>query len=221
MKIESSILKFKDEIALLNPMASGFIFNYNNWEKGFKYDKSFIELFKKYDNKEINRLIVLNSFRDYFKTKRLNCYIPFLLAMIWGHGPSGYGPSRTNKYFSSKSNLTHIRKAMQLFEMKNIYQAYAELLEVTGLNVSFASKVAYFASLALNIKEYPLIFDRRVASSLVSLFIDNKISKLISVSPNTDLESYKNYNILIHKWAKQIGVDADKIEWFLFNEDLK
>jgi len=221
MTNESSLLKYKREIGLLKPMESGFVFNYRRWNIGYDYDKNYIDLFKDFDSKEITRLDVIHSFRQYFEKKNENCFIPFLLAMIWGYGKSGFGPHRTNKYFVSENNRSHIKKAMELLSSKAVYEAYAELLLINGLNVSFASKITYFAGRALDLHEYPLIFDNRVANSLVSIFIGNEISNLVSVNPKTDLESYKRYNSLIHKWAREINVEADNIELYLFNENLK
>src|ERR1035437_7946999 len=124
---DAAIYEFREEIAQLSPMDSGFVFDYKRWKNAFEYDKNFIDLFKDFDKKEITRLDVINSFKLYFEIKNQNCFIPFLLTMIWGYGKSGFGPHRTNKYFSSQDNLNHIENAMTLLSSRNLYEAYEEL----------------------------------------------------------------------------------------------
>lgn len=39
----------------------------------------------------------------------------------------------------------------------------------------------------------------------------------LNISPSNKYEDYKGYNMLIHRWAKELKVEAENIEMFLFN----
>ena len=44
------------------------------------------------------------------------------------------------------------------------------------------------------------------------------MSKLFKITPSDKFEDYKDYNILMHKIAKDSSLEADAIEMFLYEQ---
>jgi hypothetical protein len=80
--------------------------------------------------------------------------------------------------------------------------------------------VLYFATRACSdISEYALIFDIRVARSMIELTAPKELCDLVSISPKTDFKNYIKYIQLLHKWAEEMKVNADAIEMFLWDHN--
>jgi len=207
------ILKYKKQIQVLNPLSdSKFIYDCNRWQQLHSDYKSLVMDF---GNKEITRKDVVTSFKQFNRGEKHFLY-PFILTMIWGFGNSGYGTYRTNKYLQSNVNKDIIESAFINVAQQNVEKAYGLLMQINGLNVSYVSKLLYFATRATNQQDYTLIFDLRVARSLVKL-LNPEISKILNISPSTNYINFQNYNKLIHQWAKELNVEAENVEMFLFN----
>jgi hypothetical protein len=207
------ISKYKKKIQELNPLEdSKFKYDSNKWSK-LNIDEK--ELVVSYENKEITRKEVINAFDEYFQGKKEYLY-PFTMTMIWGFADTGYGTYRTNKFLSSNQNKTNIRDAFKAIAEGNSNDAYHLLMKVNGLNVSYVSKLLYFGTRARKQDDYALIFDIRVARSLVRIFDKDGISGLLNISPSSKYTDYENFNKLIHRWAKELKVEAENIEMFLF-----
>lgn len=209
------IYKYKKQIQELNPLEdSGFIYDSNRWSKLNKEAKKLVFA---YENKVINRKDVIEAFTQYYEGKK-DCLFPFILTMLWGFADTGYGTYRTNKYLGSTINRNNIESAFNEIKEKNIEKAYKLLMKIEGLNVSYISKLLYFATKSRKHKNYALIFDIRVARALVKVFdSDCDISGLLNISPSNKYKDFDNYNKLIHRWAKELNVEAENIEMFLFN----
>ena len=173
-------------------------------------------LVKHLENKSITRKDVFEYYKSYFSSNSRDASLPFLVTMLWGFGTNGYGAYRTNKYFGTAENINLINTAFEELKMHNISNAYSLLMQIKGLNISYISKVLFFATKTLGIENYTLIFDIRVARALVDLEAGAEISKILNITPSDKFEDYERYNRLIHKTANELNVEADALEMFLF-----
>lgn len=202
-----------EKIRSLNPLEkSVFMYQTSKW---LGLNEEFKSLITSFENEKITRAHIIQAFEDYYLNK--GSYIrPFLLTMVWGFANSGYGNFRTNKYLSETKNLAFIKRAIDEVKDNNIEQAFNSLNEIKGLGVSFISKVLYFASRAAKIEQYALIFDIRVAKSLVQLTTPKEVFQVLNISPSNKYEDYKKYNDYVHSLASKYNLEAESIEMFLF-----
>lgn len=195
-------------------MAQGFKYNETKWQQLSSENKILVSDF---ENKNISRDDVVKAFNNYYSGNG-DYMSAFLLTMIWGFGDTGYGAFRTNNFISTAENLQLIKRGIDLAKEDNLEIAFQSLMKIRGLGISYATKVLYFATRAAHKQDYAIIFDNRVAQSLVRLYANNEIAAILNVSPSSKFEDYQKYNMLIHQAAKQFGVEADAIELFLFNQ---
>ena len=170
-----------------------------------------------FENNPISRSHVLEAYKDYFDN-RVNIIRPFLLTMIWGFSDNGYGTYRTNKYLSNLENHKLIQTAFEAVNKEEIEKAFRALKKIEGLGISYISKILYFAGRAKGIKNYPLIYDIRVARSLLMLSTPKDVVELLEVYPSSKFKDYEKYNKMIHGWAEQYNLNAECIEIFLFDQ---
>ena len=135
--------------------------------------------------------------------------------MIWGYDGPGYGPFRVNN-FMSKANINLIQAAFDHIKSRNRESAFNRLKGIKGLGVSFISKIMYFAGKANKELEYPLTFDIQVANALVSLVADGQLKGMVKTSPINTFEAYAAYNTQMHRWARELDIQADQLEFFIF-----
>ncbi|MEX2484160.1 MAG: hypothetical protein WED10_06365 [Brumimicrobium sp.] len=172
---------------------------------------------KDFENKSISRSQVLKAYKDYFNTNG-NIIRPFLLTMIWGFSDNGYGTYRTNKYLTNPENHKLIKTAFEAVNNEEIEKAFKALKKIEGLGISYISKILYFAGRAKGIKNYPLIYDIRVARSLLLLSTPKEVVELVEVYPSSKFKDYNKFNEMIHGWAKKYNLKAECIEIFLFDQ---
>lgn len=215
MNNKTIISSFLAQIKELKPLKQEFIYNPIKWNK---LESNFKLLIKKYENISVTRSDIIKSYEEYYMGK-VSYIKPFLLTMIWGFADIGYGNHRTNIYLNDKFNLNIIKSSLDLAKNNKVEKAFNELKKIKGLGISYISKVLYFASRGARINEYCLIFDIRVAESLVKLSTLNSIFEIIKVYPSDKFRDYEKYNQLIHQLAKVHSLDSDAIELFLFNQE--
>jgi hypothetical protein len=210
MIIQEHISKIKQ----LKPLTTGCVYKTAKWEN---LDGEHKEIVRDFENKWVSRADVIKSFEDYYSDK--NGYMrAFLLTMIWGFEDAGYGTYRTNNYILIPENVEKINVAFEAVKSNDIKRAFKTLKSINGLGISYLSKVLYFATRGLGMTEYSLIFDIRVARSLVQLTAPAVVFELINIYPSDKYEDYQKYNAMIHYYAKQYNVEAESIELFLFNQ---
>ena len=204
-------------INALKPMEVGFEYKTSAWQLLKEEHKVLVNEF---EGKEVNRGAIIQAYKDYYKNK-INVLKPFLLNMIWGYADTGYGNYRTNNYLVSKEGKVQtdsIKNAIDLAQAYKIKEAYKTLNQIKGLSISFISKVLYFATKAADAnKEYALVFDIRVASSLIKLTTPKEVFDIVTVYPSAKYDDYEKYIALIHQLAKTNNLEADAIEMFLFD----
>ena len=210
------IFQYKKEIKKLKPLEGGCTYHSQRWAKEIS-NKKLLAIVSKYSNTYVCRETIINSFKELFDAQE-DYRVPFLLTMIWGYDSTGYGPFRTNAFLSDSQNLSIIKSSFHAVKVNDIDTAFVELSKIKGLSISYISKLLYFAGRGKGLEDYPLIFDIRVATSLVKLASDGVFNKLIKVQPSNKLDDYKAYNKLLHGWAKKMRVSGDQIEFFLFEQ---
>lgn len=171
-----------------------------------------------YESREIKRSDIIDAFEEYYK-KPNSDDIPFWLTMIWGYGKTGYGNARVQRYYADSTNREAIKKALEYVKSDQLEEAFTLLLNIPYLGISFASKLLYFASRGVGYEIYPLIFDARVAESLVKLFVPTGLQDIFKVAPSDSFESYKKYYTFIHKIAGVYALEADTIEHYLYDRE--
>lgn len=191
----------------------------------FKYDKvrwqylqvDFSSSISHFENKDISRQDVVNAYKDYYDNE-IVWEIPFLLTMIWGFADTGYGTYRTNNYLSKESNHVLIREALEAVYKRELEIAFHKLKKIKGLNISYISKILYFATRGCDYDEYALIYDIRVARSLIKLTTIPEVFEIVEITPSTKFKDYIKYNARMHKWSKELDVSAECLELFLFDQ---
>lgn len=182
-----------------------------------KLNPNFTNFIIEFEDLEISRQDVINSFKKFYSGE-VTWEKPFLLTMIWGFADTGYGTYRTNNYISEEINHSYIKKSFEAINNNDLELGYKSLKLIKGLNVSYISKILYFATKACNYEEYALIYDIRVAKSLVKLTTLPEIFEIIQINPSSKFSHYKMYNSLIHKFSKELNFDAESLELFLFEQ---
>jgi len=195
---------------------SSFMYNADRW-KGL--NNNYKDLLKDFENKKNTRNDVINTFIDYYNNK-CDFMKAFLLCMVWGFSDTGYGTHRTNKFIETDNNKSLIKSALDHInrnEIDSLKNAFFDLKKVDGLGISYLTKVLYFATKAMAIDNYALIFDIKVARALVKLSAPIEIFEILNIGPSSKYNDYNKYNNQIHTLAKKYDIDADKIEFYLFN----
>src|SRR5690606_17962394 len=105
--------------------------------------------------------------------------------------------------------ILNIKMAFDAIKQNDLKLAYDSLNRIKGLNISYISKVLYFATRACSYREYALIFDIRVARSLVKLSVPSNVFEIIEIFPSTKFKHYVIYNDMMHKYARELDVEAD------------
>jgi hypothetical protein len=209
------LLKYKDEIRSKDPLHSNLVeYSCYRWEKEFDNKKMLGEL-PILNGGKISRQLIIDFYRNYYEGNVSSSANAFLLTMIWGYNTPGYGPYRVNKFMTTQTEAI-VKDSLQLVKSERIKEAFNLLMSIEGLSISFVSKVLYFSARACGIKKYPLIFDIQVSRALVSLASKGILNGILDVSPSKKFSDYDTYNSLIHKWAEELDVEPEKVEYFIF-----
>jgi hypothetical protein len=202
------------EIRPLQPHTTGCVYKTGVWKNLSAEHK---ELVRDFENKMVSRADVVKAYEEYYAG--IGDYLrAFLLTMIWGFEDTGYGTFRTNNYITSTAHTACIKTALEAVAVHDIEKAFRELKRIKGLGISYISKVLFFATKAIGMSDYCLVFDIRVSRALVMLTAPAFVNDIINVMPSDKWEDYRKYNEMIHNYASQYQVDADAIELFLFNQ---
>jgi hypothetical protein len=207
--------RYIDAISKLDPLKdSAFIYNKDKWSKLIpRYKKLIID----FENKIVSRGTVVKAYKDYYSGKD-GAMRAFMLTMIWGFSDTGYGTHRTNTYIEDPANIALIKKAIDAVKENDLKTAFSDLKQIKELGVSYITKILYFASRAAKHSQYALIYDIRVATALVKLTTPKEISGIVSINPSSKFKDYEKYNALIHHLADKYKLEAEAIEFFLFDQ---
>ena len=209
----------KATIKSLKPLTdSKFVYNRERWTN---LNADFKNLIQDFEDKEITRQNVIDAYKEYYTDSSKGFMKAFLLTMVWGFADTGYGTHRTNNYISSDENRVKIKNALDYInsdDKDNLKRAFEGLKKIKGLGVSYLTKILYFATRAKNQDNYALIFDFRVAVSLIKLSTPIEIFEILNIGPSSKFIDYQNFNSLIHKLAMDNNVEAEQLEMYLFNQ---
>ena len=212
--------KYKQAIKQLKPLQKNLVtYDKKRWAPAFK-DAHHLSDLSSLHNKGISRNTIIKVYKDFYSEKTKKPLTPFLITMICGYDSSGFGLFRVNRFVTSK-NESLIGDALTAVKEHDIKKGFALLMKIKGLGVSFVSKVLYFAARAAGMKQYPLIFDIRVANNLVNLSTDGELNGMVSAQPTKNFKGYNAYNSMIHNMAKKMGLEAEDVEYFIFKYDGK
>lgn len=151
----------------------------------------------------------------------------FIAAMIWGHEASDdgkrdpRGPWKLSKIFEDSAAAENAIRMASVASLEDITRSYNSLNKaLKRCGPSFFTKHFYFlgkASKAPGEKEYPVIFDDRVARGLVKLSSPTSIAlDMVSFSAATKPEAYRRYLNFVFDQARAIECEPDQIEYYLF-----
>jgi len=137
----------------------------------------------------------------------------FLISMVWGYGPTGYGPWRTSRVLNENHDAAQrLLRTANAESMENEERSYIHLAKesrLTFLGPAFGTKYLYFISKRPPI-ELPLILDAVVSRALLEL-------AGVAISAKTwNPSAYQNYLALLRGWAAEISVSPPDVERVLF-----
>jgi len=151
----------------------------------------------------------------------VNVETRFLLDMIWGYGPDqGNAPDKVQGYFSTLGLDDLLAGANADLSNGRPDRAFRKLRKVKALGTSYVTKVLYFEG-RHTVTPYPVIFDNRVAGSLVRLALDNDDQWVQGCTVNqrgNTAKAYRLYCENMHDMANKLRVETDQLELYLFGK---
>ena len=93
----------------------------------------------------------------------------FLMAMAWGYKPKDYGPHRVKTILDADGTDSRIRAIVEATRVQGAAAGWHALLntqKIDGLNMSFGTKLLYFAGYSTAHQPRPLVLDEKVRASL-------------------------------------------------------
>ena len=153
----------------------------------------------------------------------------FLMQMMWGYpARDGRATSKVLGYFSSPE-LDYLEEAFAHAAEGEFCESYTKLCAISGLSTSYATKSLYFESRG-SVKDYAVILDDRVCNGVLALssswgsfFLTvtaprpSKLAKKSKKNFQTAYAKYEQYLKGCHEIARDLGCEADQVEYFLFN----
>ncbi|OBI24095.1 hypothetical protein [Mycobacterium sp. E2497] len=93
----------------------------------------------------------------------------FMIAMAWGFAPKDYGPHRVQTILATAGAKDKIRFVVAITRTEGAGAGWHALLnthKIDGLNMSFGTKLLYFAGYTTAHRPRPLVLDKRVRDAL-------------------------------------------------------
>jgi hypothetical protein len=160
----------------------------------------------------------------FYKKTNVGIETKFLACMIWGHeAPAGSrrdsrGPWKVSQMFADPDVAEEAIRLGSVATDEHLVRAYKTIdraLPRCGPN--FFSKHFYFLGKAQGMKEYPLIFDDRVANGLLKVAMaDSSAFSMVSVGTIRKPEAYLRYLSFAFDQARVVKCAPDQIEYYLF-----
>ena len=141
----------------------------------------------------------------------------FVASMMFGFGPVGYGPYRTQQMLNDPAALKRLATVRAVARTEGPGQGYGCLADrgvgrVVGLGPAFGTKFLYFAGYQRGVSQsQPLILDALVAKWLAPV-LDRPLRPWV-----WDSGSYDRYLTLVHAWRDELKwEESDQVERAIF-----
>jgi hypothetical protein len=138
----------------------------------------------------------------------------FLASMLWGWGSGGKwkeGLKNTEAALSDPALRQMLESAAERINKAQIKEAYTGF-KLKGCRRAFFTKFFYFVGYEWAVSPLPLILDSHVEGFLGCLGRQEGWAKMAF----TDAQGYLQYVTSMNDWAKELGCQADCIEYFMF-----
>ena len=142
----------------------------------------------------------------------------FLISMVWGYGKVGYGPRRITDILNQVGADDKLRAIVETTRNGGAAAGWNALLNthrIGGLDMSFGTKLLYFAGYTTSHGPRPLILD-----NVVRIALQNAAPGTVPASGRVHRDDYLRYLQLAEDWAADPdwNVEPDVIEYALFNQ---
>ncbi|MFJ6099112.1 MULTISPECIES: hypothetical protein [Actinomycetes] len=142
----------------------------------------------------------------------------FLISMVWGYGKVGYGPRRISDILNQVGAVDKLRAIVETTSNDGAAAGWNALLNthrIGGLDMSFGTKLLYFAGYTTDHRPRPLILDNVVRTAL-----QDAAPGTVPASGRVHRDDYIRYLQLAEDWAAdpEWNVEPDVIEYALFNQ---
>ena len=213
----------KQQILELNPLGQTLNFNPAHWLNYSYANQQITDEIESIVNcyvQDISRSDII----EFVHSNPKELLRAFLMTMIWGHGsaPGGRvdnrGPWKVNEMTADLSRcIQTLEEVSAYIKDQQLEKAFHSFKWMPRIRVNFFSKFFYFLGRAKEVYHYPLIFDQRVAIAISKKnSLEEFPNRFLVVSPGQGCEDYINYVDYIHLKAKELGVPAENLEYYLF-----
>lgn len=142
----------------------------------------------------------------------------FLISMVWGYGKVGYGPRRITDILNRVGAADKLRAIVETTRNDGAAAGWNALLNthrIGGLDMSFGTKLLYFAGYRTDHRPRPLILDNVVRTAL-----QDAAPGTVPTSGLVHRDDYVRFLELAEDWAAdpEWNVEPDVIEYALFNQ---
>ncbi|RIJ77744.1 hypothetical protein D1871_05780 [Nakamurella silvestris] len=149
----------------------------------------------------------------------------FIVAMVWGHGRSGYGPFRTARVINENGGQEVLGAELLSIAQTCFTQgglvAFGEIAArrkqdkgyLKHLGPAFGTKYLYFCTKAAATSGVPIA---PILDAVVARWFEDQIPGSQLRIWWWDVESYQQYVDQITSWAQILGVEIDIIEQLIF-----
>ena len=199
-----------------------FARSHDLWERPmYQENATFLRLKQKYgvadpDKRVTTRPQLISLY------KRQNYYDAYLCTLVWGNiGTYMKARDSFNHAFSIKKKDCNriIQEVKAMLCVGNIEEAFDSMCRdgrncISGLGVSFFTKILYFVGETVESEVKPLIFDSTSLKILTRLYADNGLNRVARQTRSC----YLDFNIRMNRIARELELpSAGHLEAFLFN----
>lgn len=143
----------------------------------------------------------------------------FVVAMIWGHGPSSYGPFRVNRILQQPGFAEQLNELTATTLESGGVAAYRLAYTrrnagepfLAHLGAGFGTKYLYFLTKAQTQTVTPVL--DAVATQWFRANVRDVNVQVIGWSYPSRYEKYVG---VLHDWGEQLGIAADDVEYMIF-----